>query len=129
MKSFKSFWCTIRWSILCKKSKLSNWSEVPIGLVISLPVFINQLILVVNPTAYWLKYWSSGIGSFVFSNRYKIWIPQIDNLTMFDKIQSSSLRNVSWRKPRSQNGLSKNFANFLEWRPVAKIIKFHIFSK
>ena len=129
MKSFKSLWCTIRWTILCKTSKLSNWSEVPVGLVISLPVFINQLILVVNPTAYWLKYWSSGIGSFVFSNRYKIWILQIDSLTMFYKIHSSSLRNVRWRKPRSQNGLSKNFANFLEWRLVAKIIKFHIFSK
>ena len=73
---------------------------VPVWLVISFSLFI----LDGNLATYQLKYWFSGIGSFVFSNQYKICIPIIHNMTIFDKVDYSPLRNVSQQKPCSLNG-------------------------
>ena len=46
-----------------------------------------------------LKYWFSGIGSFVFSNQYKICIPVVHNMNIFYKVDFSSLRNVGRQIP------------------------------
>ena len=41
--------------------------------------------------------------SFVFSDKYKICILMINNMTIFDKIDFSPLRSISQQKPYSLN--------------------------
>ena len=87
---------------------------------ISFPLFINQLILDGNPTTYCLKYWFSDIGSFAFSNQYKICNAMICNITKFDKIDSLPLRMLVTESLKSPK--------FWEGHPVLKVINFVIFS-
>ena len=100
-----NFFCVLFVEEIVVKSQ-NCWTElgwVLIGMVISFPLFINQLILDVNLATYWLKYSSSGTVSFVFSSQYKLGIPMIYNMTIFDKVNFSPLRNVSWRRPCTLN--------------------------
>ena len=128
---FNVFFCVPFVEDIVAKSQ-NCWTGLgwaPIGLVISFPLFINQLILDGNPATYWLKYEFSGIGFFVFLNQYKICIPMIYSMTIFDKVDFSTLRNVRRRKPRSLNGTKKKICpNFWEGRPVPIVIKSDISS-
>ena len=102
---------------------------VPIGLVISFPLFINKFVLVGNPTTYWLEYWFSDIGSFVFSIQYKICILMIYKMTIFDQIDFSPLKSNSQRKPRFLNcplkKVAQTFRRVTQCQKSSNLIYFH----
>ena len=91
--------CTILWGYSLWKVKTvePDWGG-PDWAGHIFPSFYNQLIIDGNLTTYWLKYWFSDKGFLVFSNQNEICIPMMYNVTIFDKIDLSPLRNISRQK-------------------------------
>ena len=116
-KSFKSLFCSTK-IFFVKSQHFWAWLRwILIELVMYFVLFLNQLISYGNPTAYWLKYWFSDIGSFVFSNLCNICISIIYNVAIFDQFDFSLLRNISVTKALLPICLTKKRIPKLSWLP------------